>query len=127
MSRLRKDRFDTDPCGAGRSADSPLGFLGKPKGREVMTVRVKAFGQMKRYFGEQVREAELPAGARLSDLLLHMEKRWRSQIPDFLWDEKKHGFRGPVVIIIDKQAATDLRTKLADGQEVELHKVLVGG
>ena len=92
-----------------------------------MTVRVKAFGQMKRYFGEQVREAELPAGARLSDLLLHMEKHWRSQIPDFLWDEKKHGFRGPVVIIIDKQAATDLRTKLADGQEVELHKVLVGG
>jgi molybdopterin converting factor small subunit len=92
-----------------------------------MTVRVKAFGQMKRYLGEHVRKAELPNSARLSDLLRHIEKHWRSQIPDFLWSEKKHCFRGPVVIMIEKQAVTDLQTNLSDGQEVQLYKVMVGG
>lgn len=92
-----------------------------------MTVRVKAFGQMKRHLGERSREVELADGARLFDLMLYMEKHWRRQIPEFLWDETKHGFRGPVVIMIDRQAVTDLRTALSEGQEVELHKVLVGG
>jgi len=92
-----------------------------------MTVRVKAFGQMKRYLGEHVRETELPNNARLSDLLLYVEKHWRNQIPDFLWNEKKHRFRGPVVIMIEKRAVTDLQTNLSDGQEVRLYKAMVGG
>jgi molybdopterin converting factor small subunit len=92
-----------------------------------MKVRVKAFGQMNQYLGAREREVELAEGSRLSDLMLYLEKHWRSQIPDFLWDEVKHGFHGPVVIMINGKAIIDLRTALSQGQEVELHKVLVGG
>ena len=58
-----------------------------------MRIRVKAFDQMRRYLGERVREVELSDNARFSDLLLYMEKYWYGEIPDYLWDEKKHCFR----------------------------------
>lgn len=49
-----------------------------------MRIRIKAFGKMKRYLGEHVREAELSDNARLSDLLLYMERHWHADIPSFL-------------------------------------------
>lgn len=92
-----------------------------------MTVRVSALGQMKRYLEGCCGEIELPDGARLADLLRYIDTCWSERFPEHIWDKTRQRFRGPVVIMIEKQAVIDPDTPLSHGQEVKLHKVLVGG
>ena len=93
----------------------------------VMKFTVRAMGEMQQYLGGPRLEVRLPDGARLSNLLLYLDRRLGRRFPEHLWDASARRFRGPVVIMIDKQAITDPNTPLSDGQEVTIHKVLVGG
>ena len=92
-----------------------------------MTIRVTAFGQIKRYIENYCGRISLPDDARLADLLHYIDRHWSKELPAYLWNKDKKQFRGPVVIMVGNQAVTDHDTLLCDGQEVKLYKVLVGG
>jgi len=92
-----------------------------------LKITVTAFGQIKRYIENYCGEISLPDGARLTDLLHYIHCHWSKELPEYLWNKDKKQFRGPVVIMVGNQAATDHDTVLCDGQEVKLYKVVVGG
>jgi sulfur carrier protein ThiS len=96
-------------------------------GDNSMRVCVKALGQMKQFLGEGSLEIELPEEATVKDFLRFLHENWRERFPAYLWNAKQRRFRGPVVIMVDRNVVRDPDTRLSDLCEIELHKVVVGG
>jgi molybdopterin converting factor small subunit len=92
-----------------------------------VTVRVQVKGELREHFGGDRVDLDLADGATLGDLVAAVGERWGRSLPSYLWDREAAGFRGPVVIMIDRTAVRDPKTPLRDGQDISLFKVLVGG
>jgi sulfur carrier protein ThiS len=92
-----------------------------------MNVVLKAIGDLKDYLGKEPREVELPQNARVRDLLKYIEQHWGAGLPAYLWDFKKHQFRGPIVLVINKKAVQDLEAPLQDGIEISIMRAIAGG
>ena len=92
-----------------------------------MTVGLRVKGELRKYFGAEALQISLADSATLADLLAAVGERWGGTLPAHLWDATAGCFRGPVVLMRDKTAVRDPQTRLLDGQEISLFKVLVGG
>ena len=91
-----------------------------------MVIHIKGVGTMKRYFGEDGREVEMPAGATLQDLMYVIDTNWGGTLSPQFWDADKKQFRG-VIIAIDNTPIREPNTVLQDNQEVLFFKVVAGG
>ena len=56
-----------------------------------MTIRVTAFGQIKRYIENYCGKISLPDDARLADLLHYIDRHWSKELPEYLWNKDKMG------------------------------------
>ena len=92
-----------------------------------MTIRLQAKGELRECFGGDVIEVPLAEGATLAGLLAEIGARWGNSLPAHLWDAQAVRFRGPVVIVLGTKPVRDPQTPLRDGQDISVHKVLVGG
>ncbi len=92
-----------------------------------MSVRLRVFGALERYFGGSQFEVELPPGARLRDLYELVHQRWGASLPAEFWNAETRRFQGPVVTMVQRKDASDEEMVLADGQEVWFVVILGGG
>lgn len=48
-------------------------------------------------------------------------------MPEYVWDNKKDRFRGPIMLLVNGVVQVDRSISLNDGDTVILKKILVGG
>jgi hypothetical protein len=92
-----------------------------------MKILLEAFGQLKKYFGNEVSQVELKDNAIIADFLEMVKLKWGDQFPEYLWDDNKKGFRGPIMLIINGTVQLNQTKYLHNGDYIQLIKVKVGG
>ena len=92
-----------------------------------MKVRVNFFGTLSRYTGADSVDIELKDGARYSDLLAELNKRYGDKLPVKCWDREKAEFVKPVSAV---GSAGDLEAKdtpLSENEEIHILIPISGG
>jgi len=84
-------------------------------------------GPLRQYLGGGPEVVRLPDDSVLTDLFQWIEEHHASELPDYLWDSRRHKFRGPMVIAIGGRPVLDTNTALTDGDEVTVMYVVAGG
>lgn len=92
-----------------------------------MKIIFHPIGKIKEYFGSETVVVELDEHATLQDLIKFIKLRWNENIPDFMWDNKKNDFRGPVMFIVNGVVQLDRSAPLYQGDVIQISKVMVGG
>ena len=92
-----------------------------------MQVVLKATGASFETISKAPIPIDLADQATLKDVLVYVDQHLTDWFPEYLWNHKECRFRGPVVISIDGKITTDVRTRLKDGQEIQIVVAFVGG
>jgi hypothetical protein len=92
-----------------------------------MEISFHSIGKMKEYFGSEAEVIELNEHATILDMVKFIKLRWNENIPEFMWDNKKNDFRGPVMLIVNGVVQLDRSAPLHQGDVIQISKVMVGG
>jgi hypothetical protein len=92
-----------------------------------MKITLKSIADLRDYFGREPVVLDLPEGATLQQVVEAIAARWGKALPAYMWDGARPGFRGPILLLVDKKVQQDFSVALQDGQEVIVMKALAGG
>ncbi len=92
-----------------------------------MKVRLRGLSTFCRYMGEEHHVVELPEKADLPQLMEWVHERWGDMLPPHLWNATTRRPTPSVMIMVDGRRAEDPIAPLAEGQEVLLVNMVVGG
>ena len=70
---------------------------------------------------------ELPAGATLADLMQAIGRRYRSNMPDQLWDHQTDSFKKQVRAQGAATVYNDLNMQLEKGEDITFMLMIAGG
>jgi sulfur carrier protein ThiS len=96
-------------------------------GVRLLKVTLVSVADLREYFGREPVGIELPEDATINSLLQVIAQRWGSQLPAYMWDSNRCGFRGPILLLVNQKVVRDHSTALCDGQEVTVMHALAGG
>jgi molybdopterin converting factor small subunit len=92
-----------------------------------MKIRVNFLGTLSRYTGAESVEIELQDGALYGDLLIELNKRFGSQLPEKCWDKERAEFIKPISAIGSTGDLESKETPLFDKQEIHVLIPISGG
>jgi len=92
-----------------------------------MKIRLRVLGSFRNFLGDGQHEVDLLDGSGLPELMEWIHTRWGESLPFELWDAKARRAASSVLVMIDGRRAETPGVRLADGQEVILMMLVVGG
>ena len=92
-----------------------------------MKITAHFHGILADWVGVQTADFDLPENAALSDLLLAIGRRYRSHMPEQLWDDKTDSFAKQVRAKGSTKVYTDVDTPLEKGEDITFMLMIAGG
>lgn len=92
-----------------------------------MKVKAIFHGILSEWLGTKEVCLELPRGASLRDLMLHLRHIFSHRMPQQLWDPEKDAFVAQVLATSGGEPLRDLEATLEEAQEIRFFLLLAGG
>lgn len=92
-----------------------------------MRIKVRLTGLMRHYIGEKEIDYELPRGARVSDLMLEVGRKYGSRLPDQMWDAERERFHSTIIAIRKGSPPINSDEPLRPGDEIYIISRIAGG
>ncbi len=92
-----------------------------------MIVWVNVYGTLQNYFKENRFSITLSEDGVVKDFFMAIETCTEQNLPEHIWNQESHSFRGSVLVIVDGVDMHDQTTRLKDGQEIALITPVHGG
>jgi molybdopterin converting factor small subunit len=92
-----------------------------------MHIKTQFHGILADWVGTPSASFELTQGATLTDLMLEINRRYRQNMPDQLWDQKTNSFNKKVRAFKDATALDPVEHSLADGDVITFMVLIAGG
>ena len=92
-----------------------------------MKIHVSFFSILADWVGVPETEIELPEGATYGDLLAVIGRRYRTNMPEALWDARLEGFARPVAAFRNGIPLQDRKSHLVQGDRIRFMAAMGGG
>ena len=92
-------------------------------------MKVTAFfhGILADWVGAQSARFELPDDSTYRDLIKEVDRRYRRNMPDQLWDRERNTFNGKVRVVRNGKAMDTTDFKLIEGETLTFLLMMAGG
>ncbi|MBW2366323.1 MAG: MoaD/ThiS family protein [Deltaproteobacteria bacterium] len=92
-----------------------------------MKISAKFHGILSDWTGVQTADFDLPNSADMADLMQEIARRFRSNMPDPLWDDDNGTFCPQIVAFMDGKKLASKNAPLGRGGEVTFYTMVAGG
>lgn len=92
-----------------------------------MNITTNFHGILADWVGAPSASFELPQGSNCTDLMKEINRRYRQNMPDQLWDQKTNSFNTKVRAFKDAKALDINNNPLTDGDVITFMLLIAGG
>ena len=92
-----------------------------------MNVTAHFHGLISDWIGAQTVKFDLSSGAKLADLMTEIERRFKDNMPDKLWEQKANGLKDIALALGAEGIPMTPENPLKDGEEIKFFLMVSGG